>query len=402
MTRQTTVRAASDWLIISLFSTLICVPLVLALTGPGQDYSSEEKRFLAEFPKFGSPGQGFTVLARDIDRYYQDHFGLREFFIHRYHREVNKRFAAASAPDVLTGKDGWLFYTGERVLEDLMGRIPLSREQLAQLAARVGDTRAWLAAKGISYLALVAPDKQSIYPEYLPDFYQNAKGATRLDQAVAALNRDPATAILDLRPVLLRNKEQRLYDKTDTHWNQLGAYCGSREILRAVAERFPGEDFQTDFSVGALWRQDPAGDLAQLSGRGETLSEMRPEMFALLRAKEIELSPSLREILKLKQLDPYYTKRQGRKLRVLVLHDSFMNPMKPFLSESFGEVLYIWKYFDRNIENFLSREVMDKVLAEYQPDLVIDQVVERHLDWLLREEGSGIVSASAGAEGTSY
>jgi len=80
-------------------------------------------------------------------------------------------------------------------------------------------------------------------------------------------------------------------------------------------------------------------------------------------------------------MKPLLTTRQGKKLRVLVLHDSFMNPMKPFLSESFGEVLFLWKYFDPNIENFLTREVMDKVLAEFKPDLVIDQVVERHLDW---------------------
>lgn len=391
-----TTGIVTDWLIIALFSVLLCVPLVLAVTGPNRVYSQTEKRFLAKFPEFRAVGDDITALTRAIDTYYQDHFGLREFLIHRYHREVNKRFATASAPDVVTGKDGWLFYSGERVLEDLIGQHPLHREQLALLAARIRDTRTWLSQKGIGFLPMVAPDKQSIYPEYLPDHYQQAKGTTRLDQVVAFLNRDPATAILDLRPVLLRNKgESRLYDKTDTHWNQLGAYCGYREVLRVVAEQFPGEDLQAHFSVGARWREDPSGDLAQLSGRGDTLREKRPEVIAWFQAEEQGLSLFLQQLFSLEQLDPLLTVRQGKKLRVLVLHDSFMNPMKPFLSESFGEVLYIWKYFDQNIENFLNREVMDKAVAEFKPDLVIDEVVERHLDWLIRQSSQQSASGSA-------
>jgi hypothetical protein len=382
MNKQQIFGIVTDWLIIALFAMLLCVPLVLAVAGPSQVYSQAEKRFLANFPEFRLKGGDITALTRAIDTYYQDHFGLREFLIHRYHREMNKRFAAASAPDVITGKDGWLFYSGERVLEDLIGQHPLSREQLALLAARIRDTRDWLGQKGISYLPVVAPNKQSIYPEYLPDHYQQARKTTRLDQAFAALSRDPATAILDLRPVLLRNKgDLRLYDKTDTHWNQLGAYCSYRELLRVVGQRFPGADLQAYFSVGARWREDPAGDLAQLSGRGDTLQEKRPEVIAWFQAGQQELSPLLQQLFLSEQMKPLLTTRQGKKLRVLVLHDSFMNPMKPFLSESFGEVLFLWKYFDPNIENFLTREVMDKVLAEFKPDLVIDQVVERHLDW---------------------
>ena len=396
MGRAETCKVVTEWLLIGMFAALLGVPLFLAIVGPHQVYSSTEKRFLAKFPELQPGTIGVMALARSVDQYYQDHFGLREFLIHRYHREVNKRFADAGAPNVVTGNDGWLFYSGEQVLDDLIGRHPLSGQQLAQLAARISTTRQWLQGQGISYLPLVAPDKQSIYPEYLPEAYQQAKGTTRLDQAIAALNQDPATAILDLRPVLLRNKgAKRLYDKTDTHWNELGAYCAYQELLRVIAGRFPGEDQQGHFSVGGRWREKPAGDLAQLAGRGDTLREQRPVVLAGLRARVKELSPSLRALLSLQQLQPALTVRQGRKLRVLVLHDSFMNPMKLFLSEEFGEVLYVWKYFDRNIDNFLNREVMSRLLTEFKPDLVIDEVVERHLDWWITQDGPPGASVSA-------
>ena len=271
----------------------------------------------------------------------------------------------------------------------------LNDEQIDSLAARIRSTRSWLGEQGIFYLFTVAPDKQSIYPEFLPDIYGQARKISRLDQALSALNLDPASHILDLRPVLLRNKDgQRLYDKTDTHWNYLGAYCGYRELVRAVTTQFPGEDLHAYFTVGGHWQRDPAGDLAQLSGRSDSLWEMRPVVMAWLRAKDKKLSAPLQELLLLKELQPVVTVRAGKKLRVLVLHDSFMNTMKPFVSESFGEVLYIWKYFDRDVEKFLSREVVQKVLDEFKPDIVIDEVVERHLDWLIQSEASKNDSAS--------
>jgi hypothetical protein len=38
---------------------------------------------------------------------------------------------------------------------------------------------------------------------------------------------------------------------------------------------------------------------------------------------------------------------------------------------------------------------MDKVLAEFQPDLVIDQIVERHLDWWIPRDSPRSASVPA-------
>jgi hypothetical protein len=386
MGRDRIINAAADWLIIALFAALISVPLILAVTGPRQEYSRVEKRSLAPFPELRLNGGTIRELTRAIDHYYQDHFGLRELLIHRYQREVSKRFGGSTAAEVVAGEDGWLFFAGEQVVDDFVGRAPFLPDRLAALAAGIRERRARLAEKDIRFLAVVAPNKQSIYPEYLPEHYRQAQGATRLDQALALLNRDPAGAILDLRPVLLRNKgERRLYDKTDTHWNQLGAYCGYREMIRVIADYFPGEDLNAHFSVGALWRRDPAGDLVPLSGRTDILWETRPEVLTWQRAEKKELRPALLALLLPEELAPELTVRPGKGLRVLVLHDSFMIPMKLFLSETFGEVLYIRKYYDRKTADFFNREVMARLLAEYEPDLVIEQIVERHLDWLIPE-----------------
>ena len=379
-----TYNAITDWLLIVLFLGFIFIPLLLAVTQPDKIFSEEEKRPLAEFPKVRSGAGTVVDFARRFDTYYQDHFGLREFFIRRYHREMKKRFDGVGASDVVVGKDGWLYYSGEGALDDLMGRLRLTGEQLNLLSERVESNRGWLTQQGIRYLTVVSPNKQTIYPEFLPDYYQQGKKETRYDQVLQALNTGGKNQIIDIRPALLAQKDKkRLYDKTDTHWNYLGAYYGYREIMKHVGELFPGHDFAGYFNVGTSWQKEAAGDLAVLSAREDTLSETRPMIFAWIRAREKELNDPLKGILSLDKLQPHYTTREDRKLRALVLHDSFMNPMKVFISESFAEVLYIWKYYDEETMSTLNRENLQQIIDEFQPDIVLDEIVERHLFWLI-------------------
>jgi hypothetical protein len=60
-------------------------------------------------------------------------------------------------------------------------------------------------------------------------------------------------------------------------------------------------------------------------------------------------------------------------LKVLVFHDSFTTALVPFIKESFGETVFIWK------PNF------NKTLIEKEkPDIVLQIVVERNLELLKR------------------
>lgn len=387
MHRAKTFRTVTDLLIAVLFGGLIFVPFLLSLAGTGKAYSEAERRMLAPFPSMSMGPGSLVAFARGFDAYYQDHFGLRELLIHRYYREMGKRFRDVRLPDVVVGRDGWFFYSGEDVLDDLTGERAFEPGRLRRLAETIKSRRKWLEGQGIFYLAAVAPNKQSIYPAYLPEYIPRTDAPSMLDTAVAVLNGDPGSRIIDLRPVLLAaGEEKRLYDKTDTHWNSLGAYIAYREVMEEVARRFPDHDYAHFFTVGAAWQEEPAGDLARLAGRESDNRELRPVVNAWIRARETALRPPLREILALKKLQPRQTVREDRAFRAVVLHDSFINPMRPFLSESFGEVLYVWKYYDRESWKYFTRDRLAAVINEFRPDIVFDMIVERHLDWLMEEE----------------
>ena len=279
------------------------------------------------------------------------------------------------------GTDGWLFFSGDQVLDDLKGRLHLSAAEKQQFLQTAASKKAWLKRQGIAYMLLIAPNKQSIYPEYLPRHYQQAQKTSRLDDLLDQIKKPADSGLLDLRPLLRENRSKtRLYDRSDTHWNSWGAYFAYQQIMDRVQQLFPGFTGRRSFSFLPAWKNGSGGDLALMIGRRTSIIEQRPVVDASdFTAVKTPIDQPLAALLTLPQLHPEYTKNSGRELRVLVLHDSFCNKLKPFFSESFGEVLSIWQYYDLDSLAFMNRARLAAVIKLFKPDLVIEETVERQL-----------------------
>ena len=172
----------------------------------------------------------------------------------------------------------------------------------------------------------------------------------------------------------------RLYDKSDTHWNYQGAYLAYRAIMERTHLLFPDFQAPAGFHFAPMWEDHVGGDLALMIGRRKSIVEKRQavETSDFTSVKK-ELGPQLTDLLTLEQLEPFYSEKKSGTLRVLVLHDSFFNHLKPFMGESFAEVLYVWQYYDMETLEFLSSENLAALMDIYQPDLVIEETVERFL-----------------------
>ena len=97
---------------------------------------------------------------------------------------------------------------------------------------------------GIPYLFVVAPSKHDVYPEFMPDRLNRVRDDSRLDQLMAYIEAffpAPPVDILDLRPTLAEARKSgvRLFHKTDTHWNDRGAWAAYRKAIIASRPR-PG------------------------------------------------------------------------------------------------------------------------------------------------------------------
>jgi hypothetical protein len=198
----------------------------------------------------------------------------------------------------------------------------------------------------------------------MPDALTKIHDQSRFDQVVAWFKESHSTVrLIDARPRLMEaRKSDRVFQKTDTHWNDLGAYVGYRIILDAVKDsvpgkrvvpRFPGEfERKTTITVG--------GDLAYLMNLQDVFREERISLIGRVAI------PPLPDPIP----DPYVWNVDDPRLpRVVMLRDSFATAMLPMLYPHFSHGVYRWN------------DVFDIALVEREkPDLVIVEMVERGLD----------------------
>jgi len=59
-------------------------------------------------------------FTKATDAYIDDHFGLRDRLVH-WNSRLRYRLGASSTPKVVIGSDGWLFYAGEKIIEQHTG-----------------------------------------------------------------------------------------------------------------------------------------------------------------------------------------------------------------------------------------------------------------------------------------
>ena len=139
---------------------------------------------------------------------------------------------------VLIGRDGWLFLQRDTndVVGQHTGRVRMGRERRHAWREILAQRMSWAKRFGIVWVTLIAPDKESVYPEYLPP-------------EIVPSHRRPVHELLDvarsvgapvLYPVeeLVAAKDQGpLYFPTDTHWTHRGAYVAYRALCRELSDR---------------------------------------------------------------------------------------------------------------------------------------------------------------------
>ncbi len=142
-------------------------------------------------------------------------------------------------PDqVIIGKNGWL-YLGDKhnitITVKRRGAMAWNMEIAKRIGLATKSWEQWLKLKGVRlYQVMLAPDKDTIYPEFLPDWAQPAANSAT-DALLANVSRE---IYLDTRPALRAAKSQfsePLYYKTDSHWNQLGSWVAFHALSMKVA-----------------------------------------------------------------------------------------------------------------------------------------------------------------------
>jgi len=334
------------------------------------DHSSipGENRLPAGFPRIKPGSDGLKNFIRGLEAYFNDHFGFRKRLIWAYRSGMFYSFHDQQGNrSALVGSDGWLYLNENQMVEHYRGTLLFTPDQLQDWKTLLEQYRDWFAERGIKFLFVVAPDKQSIYPEYLPSWMSKVSSETKLDQFFAYMKMHSTVDVLDLRQTLLENRSRGpIYLKTDSHWNQLGAFFAYQRLLNELAvQLLPGarpvslDEFEQTH-VTAL-----AGDLAAIAGTGS------PESNAILLHPKASLPP-LEKIQQPYRTGPLIVTRNPYVSgSAIVYGDSFADNWVPLLGYNFGWVSYFSNHF-------LTSKFTDVELVNHErPALVIVEVIER-------------------------
>lgn len=331
-----------------------------------------EQRSKATFPAHWDSLQN---LPASFDRYFNDHFPLRNAYYRLFSNFKTQVLQSSPKPgSALMGRDGWLFYTGENVINNYLGKDTLDAPALAALETNMRDNADWCAQHGIVYLVVICPNTHTVYEEYLPDGIGTPYRPGRTDQVVDRLMGMPGLHLLDLRPVMLsarqNNPDPPIYKKHDSHWSALGAYLAHQQVLQHLPDSMKLPAYvKHGFIVGTATA--PLGDLARSLGLDhwrELSYDIRPGFASTVQEDTLAAA----DLSSASSLRVFKTHDDSLYLNALIFMDSYGIELRHILRHAFHESTFVWDHhFDKDL------------LLKTKPDIVIHSFVERYLDHMM-------------------
>ena len=369
------IQTYSETSLLVVFTIVIFMPFIATVFASKSDVSDIEKRKLASMPGLSLNRESLEKFPSEFEAYYNDHFGFRRTHLLFNNYIKAKMLKSSPVSKVLIGEDNWLYVTRLHQIEDFQGLRKPEPIQLEAWKVHFQNKRDWLAKHGIKYLYVIAPNKQTIYPEHLPNYINKIEDKTQLDHLVDYLDGEFADEILDLRrPLQEARKKEQLYYRCDTHWNEKGAYIAYKNILARMTTWFPNENTLDPAPVNETTKISKRLDLAIMLGLPESYRETAPLVTLNEQCSTMRDDMVLPQIGLIENRMPFARECPKAILRAVVFRDSFFDSVAPYFSENFRLVVYVWHPYDQ--------ETMPKLLEQIKPDIVIEETGEGYVfEW---------------------
>ena len=345
-------KKAASLLYIGIVLALCLLPLL------GMGFASAEQttenRDLAKWPELMT-GDGLnTAYLEEIGAWFTDRFAFRSELVTADARLRGSVFGVSAEDDVIFGKNGWLYY--EATLDDFQHKNPVSERMLFNMAHNTALMQQYAESLGKTFVFTIAPNKNTLYGENMPDRYQyRIEADSDMERLIPWLEREHVNYV-DLDS-LFRKRDEVLYYARDSHWNQEGAVMVYNALLDACGkahETWEGLEPEPAEYVGDLSRM-----LYPLGAEPETdVSYQKYFTWSYTQGDDVED-------------DLIQTVCAQGSQNLLMYRDSFGNSLLPFMAEAFSSATF---------SKQVPYPMTDLVTAA--PDIVIVEKVERHLPTL--------------------
>lgn len=316
-------------------------------------------------------------FPREFEAYYNDTFAGRKAFLKKLAKIKMK--CKLDIGTTIVGRKGWLFYDSGKVpdgytLVDYFGKVRFDDDEMKQMAEGITKARDYYKKQGIKYYLIIVPNKEGLYSEYMPSHLQGDRVSdkSRMDLAVEYLQKHTNVKIINYRDILVASKHKygvNLYYPRDSHWNEVGAYIAFEKLSEMLSLDGIGEipskpllkemislkgGYSSDLNR-LVEDEDISYNVDFLSGKDGKVIVSRDNRY----------------------FEVWENPQAPVKKTVLMIRDSFGLAMMPYMEKTFAKTVFAHNKYNK-------RNELDQLMAEYKPDIMVDEMVERYFDRLLK------------------
>jgi len=361
--------------LVILFCLAISIPLLTVNKTSGM-ISHIENRVLASFPAFTN-GQGGlnTHFISEFEIWFNDNIGFRDKIVKANTLIQYELFGKSARKDTVIGKEDWLYLMYPNMVLAYQNLDLPTEEQLLQYKKVFSDLNDYFKREKIPFITMVNPDKETIYPEYMPDTFLKVTDTSRTDIVVDYLKENGINIFSPKESLLMAKESEIVYSQNYdlSHWNNYGSFIGYLDLMEEIKKDLPDikvlswEDFEITpyirqsqkFSKKVFEEKDYS---FTYKGTYNSIQEHGP-------FDQLNLSDSHLSYRYVNQSDPNLPK-------ALIMGDSFIYMfMLPNLAESFSELTFIHERNMGNIKNLVNTFNPDVVILEYMEPAIHSFIV---------------------------
>lgn len=333
---------------------IICLVPSVGLLFGGGEVSSDEDSTGSSTPQVLNDDGSFNIkILSDAGDWFDNHFAFRNEVVTAASEITTHLFGVSSADNVVYGKDGWLFYGDS--LDDFQGTNQLNGRQLFDIAHSAKLVQDYCDGQGVSFAFAIAPNKNTLYGQYMPYYYQNTKVERTSYERIKKYLKQQGVNYVDLEK-LFDAQDGVLYHQRDSHWNNLGAALVANDLMNHLGKT------HIDYSDKAYTtRADFTGDLDKMIFPSATTPEN--EVY-FNRSQEFSYVTPVES-----NFDPKIQTTSDATGSLVMYRDSFGNSLLPFMAEAYGKA-----YFSRAVPYQLTID-----LTENDADTLVIERAQRFM-----------------------
>lgn len=222
-----------NYIYILIFLLISMAPLCLAVVGQAAGTGSAaniEKRENKPFPSILTEGGVNESFDDECEGWLNQNIPYRAELLSTINTGLGSVLKVPTS-NVVPGADGWIY--SSETIDDYLGTNALSHDDIRNIAITLSLIQEKITADGGQFLFVPVPNKNNIYPEYMPNRYVRSE-QNNLTMLMSELDRSSVDYV-NLKKELLNARQNgstpKLYYKKDTHWTVFGASVGYQSIM---------------------------------------------------------------------------------------------------------------------------------------------------------------------------